>query len=184
MILPSRRKHLCLSAGKNSTLSPILLWKYCKDMQTYFGYSGHARKNFSKNQKKHLLEPFWVLFEQIRAKNEFPGKRTLSVFQYSNFLPLCQKSGKPNEPFLRKLLDGHIKNQFISLTSLWDTANFRVLQLIQKSCDPDWPRTFWTISQKPDISQIWNLLKHTTITVIQTFIIDQIDKKVKNWEKS
>ena len=34
------------------------------------------------------------------------------------------------------------------------------------------------------ISQIWNLFKHTEIAVIQTFILDQIDKKVKNWEKS
>ena len=32
-----------------------------------------------------------------------------------------------------KGLDGHTKNQFISLISLWDTANFRVLWLIEKS---------------------------------------------------
>ena len=96
---------------------------------------------------------------------------------------MCQKSEKPNEPFLRKLLDGHTKNQFISLTSLWDTANFRVLQLIEKSCNPDWPRALWAISQEPEFSQIWNLFKHTAIITIQTFIIDQIDKKLKNWEK-
>ena len=48
-----------------------------------------------------------------------PGlRRTLSLFQYLNYLPLCQKSEKPNEPFLRKLLEGHTKNQFISLISL------------------------------------------------------------------
>ena len=65
----------------------------------------------------------------------FLEKRALSVFQYLNYLPLCQKSEKPNEPFLRKLLEGHTKNQFISLISLWDTANFRVLRLIEKSCN-------------------------------------------------
>ena len=35
-------ENFCLSAGKKSTSSPLLLWKYCKDMQTYFGYFGHA----------------------------------------------------------------------------------------------------------------------------------------------
>ena len=46
----------------------------------------------------------------------------------------------------------------------------------------DWPREFWTISQEPEFSQIWNLFKHTAITVIKTFIIDQIQKKLKNWK--
>ena len=50
----------------------------------------------------------------------------LSVFKYSNHLSLCQKSVKPNEPFLTK-------PQFIPLISSLDTAHFRVLQLIEKS---------------------------------------------------
>ena len=45
----------------------------------------------------------------------FPGKRALSVFQYSNYLPLCQNQKKSNEPFLRKLSDGHAKNYLTSL---------------------------------------------------------------------
>ena len=60
-------------------------------------------------------------------------KRAMSFFKYSNYLPLCQKSEKSNEPFLRNLLDRHTKNQFITLISLWDKANFRVLRLIEKS---------------------------------------------------
>ena len=36
------RKRLCLSGGKKSTSSPMLLWEHSKDMQTYFGYFGHA----------------------------------------------------------------------------------------------------------------------------------------------
>ena len=101
----------------------------------------------------------------------FPGKRTLTVFQYLNYLPLCQKSEKPNEPFPRKLW--HTKNQFISLISLWDTASFKVLQLIEMSWkQSDWPRVFWAISQKPEFSQIWNLFKHKRTAVIETFIID------------
>ena len=55
-----------------------------------------------------------TIFPKLGPKMNFPGKRALSVFQYSNYLPLCQKSEKPNEPFLRKLLEGHTK------TSLFD----------------------------------------------------------------
>ena len=78
---------------------------------------------------------FWALLPKFGPKMNFPGKGALPVFQYSNYLPLCQKSEKPNEPFLRKLSEGHTKNQFISLISLWDTASFGVLRLIEKSCN-------------------------------------------------
>ena len=91
-------------------------------------------QKFSKNPKKDL---FWTHFGLLLPKFEqkliFLGKRTLSAFKYSNYLPLCQKSIKPNEPFLRKLLDWCTKNLFILLISSWDTASFRVLQLIKKS---------------------------------------------------
>ena len=87
-----------------------------------------------KKSKKHILGPFWALFAQIWAKKEFSWKkRALPVFQYSTYLTLCQKPGKPNEPFLIKLLDRHTKNQFISLICFWDTANFRALRFIEKS---------------------------------------------------
>ena len=116
-------------------------------------------QNVSKNPKNPILGPFWALFVQIWAKMNFPGKKSLSVFRYLNYLQLCQNSVKPNEPFLRKLLDGHTKNQFIPLISLWDTANWK----IQPS---DWPGAFWALSQEPDFSQTWNLFKHAAITVI------------------
>ena len=79
-------------------------------------------KFFKKSQKTLFCVhsgPFWPNWGQ---KWIFLEKRALSVFQYSNYLPLCQKSEKPNEPFLRNLLEGHTKNQFVSLISLWDTA--------------------------------------------------------------
>ena len=41
-MLLSCRKLLCLSADKKSSSSTIPLRRYCKDMQTYFGYFGHA----------------------------------------------------------------------------------------------------------------------------------------------
>ena len=39
---------LCLYAGKKSTSSPVLLWRYCKDMQTYFGYFRHNWSHLPK----------------------------------------------------------------------------------------------------------------------------------------
>ena len=43
VILSTCRKASCLFPGKKSTSSPMLYWRYCKDMQTsYFGYFGHA----------------------------------------------------------------------------------------------------------------------------------------------
>ena len=74
-------------------------------------------------------------FKILGPKMNFPGIKGSVSFQYLNYLPLCQKSEKPDKPFLRKLLEGHTKNQFISLISLWDTAKFRVLRLIEKSCN-------------------------------------------------
>ena len=89
--------------------------------------------NFSKNPKNLILGPFWALFcPNFDHKWVLLEKRALSVFQFSTYLPFCQKSEKPNEPFLRKLLDGYTKNQFISLISSWDTAIW-VLRLIEKS---------------------------------------------------
>ena len=74
-------------------------------------------KYFKKSKKKKL---FLTKFEQ---KWIFP-----EVFRYSDYLPLNQKAEKPNEPFLRKLLEGQTKIQFIPLISSWDTANL-------ESCD-------------------------------------------------
>ena len=190
----------------------MLLWRYCKDMQTYFGYFGHAwlhsmiaspctkdskficcmhkisfiihffltalqrilqfdwpaafwpicqdpkfwqicwwninnnisfhfrllpiktsmTKFFKKSYLGVILDPFCPNF---RKKWFFLEKRAQSVIQRKNYLPLRQKSENHNEPFLRKLLDGQTKNQFIPLISSWDTANFKVIRLIEKSCN-------------------------------------------------
>ena len=40
--ISSCRKLSCLSAGKKSASFPLLFWRYYEDMQTYFGYFGHA----------------------------------------------------------------------------------------------------------------------------------------------
>ena len=61
------------------------------------------------------------------------GQKWIFLEKRSHYMPLCQKSVNPNEPFLRKLLDRHTKNQFIPLISSWDTASFGVLPLIVKS---------------------------------------------------
>ena len=55
-------------------------------------------------QKNSVLGPSLTLFAQIWTKMNFPGiKKALPVFKYSNYLPLCQKSEKINESFLRKM---------------------------------------------------------------------------------
>ena len=51
-------------------------------------------KLFQKVQKEPYLGPFWVLFTQIGQKWIFLEKRAMSVFRYSNYLSLCQKSEK------------------------------------------------------------------------------------------
>ena len=89
----------------------------------------------------------------------------------------------PNEQFLRKLLDGYNKDEFISFISSWDTANFRVLWLIEKSHN--------LISQEHFGPYLWNqnfpkygiCLSIQQLQITQTFIIDQIEKKIKELRK-
>ena len=60
-------------------------------------------KIFKKIQKEPYLGPFLGPFYPNLGKNYFfLEKRTLSVFRYSNYLSLCQKSEKTIEQFLRK----------------------------------------------------------------------------------
>ena len=64
------------------------------------------------------------------------------------------------------------------------------IQPILESCNWLKNPTIWLAKSilghisEPEFSQIWNSFKHTAITIIQTFIIDQIEKKLKNWEKN
>ena len=46
---------------------------------------------------------FGPFFPEFWQKWIFLGKRVLSVFKYSNYLPSCKKSEKTIEPFLRKM---------------------------------------------------------------------------------
>ena len=69
----------------------------------------------TKFLQKSKIYPTW-------AKMNFPVKRLLPVFQYSNYLPFCQKSEKTNQQFLRKMTDS---SDFIGLSV--DIANQFVL---------------------------------------------------------
>ena len=71
-------------------------------------------QNFPKNPKN--------LLPKFGPKMDFHGKGALSVFQYSNSLPLCQKKTEKSNPVY-------------FLISLWDTTNFRILRLIEKYCN-------------------------------------------------
>ena len=70
-------------------------------------------QNFSKNLKNPILGLFRALLSKLGQRRIFLEKRALPVFQSSNYLPLCQKSEKPKEPLLTKLLELHTKNQSI-----------------------------------------------------------------------
>ena len=106
---------------------------------------------------------------QIRTKNEFPRKNPLSFLQCLNYLPLCQKSEKKAiEPILRKFSEGHTKKQFISLISFWDTANSRVLQLIEKSCNLIGQQHFGPILSEPEL---WNLNQNCEFTRHNAIVI-------------
>ena len=82
-------------------------------------------KFFIKIQTTLLWAHSGPFFPKFGQKIIFLEKSTPSVFKYSNYLPLCQKSVKPNEPFLRKLLDEYTKNQFIPLKipTIWLTKS-------------------------------------------------------------
>ena len=58
-------------------------------------------KNYEKLHFLVILGPFWPNL----GKNKFSRKKALSVFKYSNYLSLRQKSEKTNEPFLRRMLN-------------------------------------------------------------------------------
>ena len=64
-------------------------------------------KIFQKIQKKLFWGHVAILafFAQIWVKMNSPRKKALSVFKYSNYLPLCNKSEKTIMPFLRKMLN-------------------------------------------------------------------------------
>ena len=68
---------------------------------------------FFKKSKNPILG-LWGYFGLFLPKFEqlnFPGKKTPSVFKYSNYLPSWQKSEKANVPFLRKMLKWQMDGQ-------------------------------------------------------------------------
>ena len=59
--------------------------------------------NFFKKSKNPLWGLFGPFIPKFGQKWIFLETRALSVFQYSNYLPLCKKSEHTNDPFLRKM---------------------------------------------------------------------------------
>ena len=60
-----------------------------------------------KYKKPYFGAILGSLFPKILAKKDFSWeKKAPSVFKYSNYLSLCQKSEKTNEPFLIKTQNG------------------------------------------------------------------------------
>ena len=115
------------SITEDPKLLQIYWWNINNNIYSFhfrlFTRKPNMTKFFKISKKYPILVPFCAFFAQILAKMNFPGKRALSVFQYLYYLPLCQNLEKPNEPFLRKLLGRHTKNQFVPLISSWDTES-------------------------------------------------------------
>ena len=144
-----------------SILAPKLTWdpKLCQicwwniNNNNSFHYRLFPRKTnmtkFFKISQKRYFGPLcpnlgkkWILLE-----------KGLHSFINNQITYHCAKNQKNfNESFLRKMMEGHTKNQFISLISLWD---FRVLWL-----------------KNPTIWLAKSILGHISSTRI-----DQTDKK-------
>ena len=62
----------------------------------------------------------------------------------------------------------YAKNQALSSFCSRDLVDLKILQ-------SDWPKAFWSISQQPDFSQIYDLREIQQI--VSTLIIDQIQEK-------
>ena len=147
-------------AGKKLTSSFTLFLRYCKDIvnllfwvlwaclamhtqsETINFYDYCMQKpNFIKNQNNLILGPFWGLFAQIRGKMNFPEKWALSAFKHFNYLPMCLKHEKTNEPFLRKMpnwrkdgqmdrqTDRHTANSDFIVVSVERRSNYTFLWL-------------------------------------------------------
>ena len=94
-------------------------------------FPGKNNDNIFQKVQKTYLAAIWALFAQIWTKMNFPEKRALSVITYSNYIPLCQKSGKTIEPFLRRTpnwrtdgrTDRQTDNHFIGPSIGWRSKN-------------------------------------------------------------
>ena len=86
-------------------------------------------KFFKKSQKPYIGVTL-VVFAQTWVKMSFPGKRSLSVLRYSNYLPSCQKLEKNYWTTSEKnteLTDGQMGRQtsdFIGPSIGWGSNNF------------------------------------------------------------
>ena len=83
-------------------------------------FPGEANeKFFLKNPKNPILGAISGLFCPNLDKMIFLGKRGLSDFKYSNYLPLCKNSVKTNASFLRKMQSWWTGGLTDSLTKHW-----------------------------------------------------------------
>ena len=114
-------------------------WNINKNISFHFRLC--PRKTNNKIFKNIQKVQFWghvailAFFTQIWAKLDFPGKKALSVFKYSSYLPSCQKLEKPNMLFfLSKMLnwrmDGQTENHdFVGPSVEWGSnyqSNFKL----------------------------------------------------------
>ena len=121
MIVQTCRKLRCLSACQKYTFiihffleilkNPTTFWLITRDLEfcqiwnwwwninniisfLFRLFPGKINTKFFKKSKKPYLGTILGSFFWIWAKINFPGKRSLSAFKYSNYLPSCKKTSK------------------------------------------------------------------------------------------
>ena len=101
------------------------IWWWNINNNVSFHFRLFPRKtNMTKFFKKIQKPPFWghsvLLLPKFWQKWIFLEKMALPVFKYFNYLPLCQKSEKIKDRFLRKMLNCWTdRQQWIYRTLLW-----------------------------------------------------------------
>ena len=130
------------------------IWGWCWNINKNISF--HFRllprktndKIFQKSKKPYLGTcGRLAFFAQIWAKMNFPEKKSLSVFKYSNYLRSCQKSDKTNcHSWGKCWSDGWII--FFSSFSSRDTIYLKILQ-------SDSLKAFWHISQESNFSKFF-----------------------------
>ena len=91
---------------------------------------------FFKKSKSSILGPFRALLPKFGPKMNFPEKRSSVSFSIFELPTIVPKIRKIQWAIPEKTVGvTHQKPVYFIKISLWDKAIFRVLQLIEKSCN-------------------------------------------------
>ena len=127
-----------------------------QDLKDHAHFLSPPSKNYQPN-----FWLSWIFFQYI--KHQF--NPLIPFWDTANFSIIRPEWPHPfltmatpiffNQPFnFHYSLSTCKKNQAFSSLCSWDIVNLKMLQ-------SDWPRTFWPISQEPDLSKVWDKCRNT-----------------------